>query len=180
MKITLSRLINLKVSLSKQIQKLVGERKGLLSVQLLSDAMTNPEIKTVEFGRPERHFDTVTGELMPIRADYLEVLRVANVANAKALVKFEGEEYSIPEAIELAKQLRADAGDYAYFADTKTTVVNGYGASPTVTKCIVDVAAIRVSAAELLRRADALSQLIEEKNHSVTVVLDDRFAAYLG
>ncbi|MEJ8543987.1 hypothetical protein [Brevibacillus borstelensis] len=176
--ITLAQAIPLRRAIERQIDYLKDERFEFSSVTIAKG-------ETPEF--PKRTIELITGELNKARADYRRLDSLIAEANLKKVVEWDGEMISLVEAIELAKQLREETGEYKRFGIRKKierspshyhSRSRSYdGGSDLITMTTYDPDVYREWGKKLERRANLLSGKIEAANHSISIPFDA--ASYL-
>ncbi|USG67198.1 hypothetical protein NDK47_07890 [Brevibacillus ruminantium] len=178
--ITLAQAIPLRRSIERQIDELREERMEFSAVIIAKG-------ETPEF--PERTVEMITAELNQARTDYLRLNRLIAEANLKEVVEWDGRFISLIEAIELAKQMRQEAGEFKSLGVRKkierasSSPYHGRprfheGGSDLISVATYDPDTYRESGKKLERRANLLSSKIETANHSLT--LDFDAASYMG
>ncbi|MBP1917016.1 hypothetical protein J2Z23_004001 [Lederbergia galactosidilyticus] len=110
MKLTLAELLPLKVTISKLLHEKIEERA---SVAYVKYAKGDEEII------PDQTFAQLTAEIKEIREDYRKIDFLLAKANTDHLIEWEDGKLSIVEAIELAKQLRAEVNTLKDFGRSK-------------------------------------------------------------
>lgn len=123
MKISLLEALPLRNTISRRIQDLLTERDSVAFVQFE---------KGEEYEKPERTVDEVTAELNEVRRDFRKLDVLVYQANLEAKITQDDEEISIAEAIELAKQLRGEAGRLKVYAKSKKQERNHNYGSDTI------------------------------------------------
>lgn len=166
MTILLAEAVKLKSILLKKQQELTHERHRVA-------------FKVIEKGqspvREGRTLADVEHELRLIRADIRKLDRLVYEANAHHTVDFDGQTFAIVEAIELAKQLRAEVDEAKEFAMAEQEELQyGYSEAVQVYKvALFDPEHYRKQADELEKKAHKLSNLINAKNFTVSIDFDD-------
>ena len=134
---------------------------------------------TVEKGQPAiregRTLPIVEAELAVVRKDIRTLDRLVYEANIQHKVTFLEVQYTLVEAIELAKQLRQEAEVAKMFSTyEKEQIEYGYGEHIQMVRvALFDPEAYRQKAEELERKAHKLSNLINAKNYEVKINFDD-------
>lgn len=164
--ITLAEAVKLKSILTKRIHD--------LEVEMRRVAFT-----TVEKGNsPEkgpRTLRDVETEMDEVRLDSRTLDRLMYRANIDHEINFQGQQLAIVEAIELATQLRAKSRFYKELASSeKEEIQFGYAESTTVYRvALFEPEDYRLKALQTEKDAHKLSNLINAKNYSITLVFDD-------
>ena len=162
MKISLLEALPLRNTISRRIQDLLSERDSVAFVQFE---------KGEEYEKPERTVDEVTDELNEVRRDFRKLDVLVYQANLEARITWDNEKISIAEAIELAKQLRGEAGRIKHYANSKKQERNhGYGSDIIIyEKAMFDPAEMQKRVIKLEKMANRLSLDIEKANHIHTI-----------
>lgn len=164
--ITLAEAVKLKSILTKRIHE--------LEVEMRRVAFT-----TVEKGNsPEkgpRTLQDVETEMDEVRLDSRTLDRLMYRANIDHEIDFQGQQLAIVEAIELATQLRAKSRFYKELASAeKEEFQFGYAESTIVYRiALFEPEDYRLKALQTEKDAHKLSNLINAKNYSITLVFDD-------
>ncbi|MDQ0341155.1 S-adenosylmethionine synthetase [Caldalkalibacillus uzonensis] len=104
------------------------------------------------------------------RQDFRHLDVLLAKANITETLEWEGEKYTIIEAIELAKQIRSEIAELKILAGRKKEEVDmGYGSTPMVVRALYDPEEMRKKAIELEKKVTRLSQLIDKKNYQVEI-----------
>ena len=165
MKISLLEALPLRNTISRRIQDLLSERHNVAFVQFE---------KGEEYEKPERTVEEVTKELNEVRRDFRKLDILVYKANLEAKITWDDEEICIAEAIELAKQLRGEAGNLKVFAQSKKQERNySYGSEvPSYEKALFDPSDMQKQVIKLEKMANRLSLTIEKANHVHTIDFD--------
>ena len=164
--ISLAEAVKLKSILNRKFANLQEEQRRVAFI-------------TVEKGQPAiregRTLPSVEAELAVIRKDIRTLDRLVYEANIQHVVSFLGEQYTLVEAIELAKQLRQEAEVAKMFSTyEKEQLEYGYGEHVQMVRvALFDPETYRQKADELERKAHKLSNLINAKNYEVKINFDD-------
>ncbi|GGI14340.1 hypothetical protein [Gottfriedia solisilvae] len=164
--ITLAEALNIRHILSKRIRELIEELEENSSVE-------------VEKGQPlptlARNMTQIESDLAKVRADFRKLDYLMQKANIENTITIENMELSITEAIEFAKQLRAEVQSAKEFASKKERIQPMYGTdSIIVEKLYFNPEDYRQKALKLERKATRLSGLIDAKNFSINIPFDGR------
>lgn len=162
MKISLLEALPLRNTISRRIQDLLMERDSVAFVEFE---------KGEEYEKPERTVEEVTTELNEVRKDFRKLDVLVYKANLEAKITWDDEEICIAEAIELAKQLRGEAGRLKFFANSKKQERQQSYASdlPIYQKALFDPAEMQRRVIKLEKLANRLSLNIEKANHMHTI-----------
>ncbi len=164
--ISLAEAVKLKSILNRKLSNLAEEQHRVAFI-------------TVEKGQPAiregRTLPIVEAELAVVRKDIRTLDRLVYEANIQNEVSFLDQQYTLVEAIEYAKQLRAEAEVAKNFSTyEKEQIEYGYGEHLQMVRvALFDPEAYRQKADELERKAHKLSNLINAKNYEVKLNFDD-------
>ncbi|HWL12892.1 MAG TPA: hypothetical protein VNQ57_07855 [Ureibacillus sp.] len=164
-KIPLAEGVKLKSILSKKIQELITE------IHQVSHAVVEKGQQVQSSGRTITEVET---ELAQARKDSRLLDKLIYRANIDHTITFKGEELPIVEAIELASQLRAEAGLYKQLSQSQKEEL--YTASDSVifyNVALYEPAQYRKRAVDVEKDAHRLSNLINAKNYQVDIEFDD-------
>ncbi|AII28103.1 hypothetical protein LD13_gp246 [Bacillus phage Bobb] len=159
-KVYLFEALPLKKAISRKLHELVHERDNIAYVTARKDE---------EYEKPERTFEEVTEELNDVRDDYRKVSLKIAAANSGAIVETStGTVYTLVEALELAKQMRAEAALLKRFGQSKKTErLPSYNSSEVEYKYAqFDPKSLKAKGEELEKFANSLSNAIERANHT--------------
>ncbi|MNJ90091.1 hypothetical protein D3C87_76840 [compost metagenome] len=172
MNITLAQAVPLKGIIARRIQELIQERNNVSTV-------------TVENGvhaeLPARSMEEVTKELEQTREDFRKLDVIMTHANLSNFIKWDNNNITITESIELAKQIRGEVNSLKSFGNRKKQEKENNWRNPldkpSTTHTTYEPEEYRQKALKLERQVNKLSQDIEAKNHSVeiTFVAADRY-----
>lgn len=161
MKITLAEALPLRAAIMRRITELVQERKEVSTVKLLPGQKADYPARTV---------NGITEEIRKARQDFRQLDLLMAKANVTHTLEWEGKEYTIMEAIELAKQMRSEIAELKALAGRKKeTVETDYGNTAYIIRALYDPEEMRKKAIDLERRVTRLSQLIDKKNYQVEI-----------
>lgn len=164
--INLAEAVKLKSILQKKFYELRSERRRVAFVTVEKGEEAKREGRTVA---------EVEKELEAVQKDIRTLDRLVYEANSVNTIEFMGEQFSLVEAIEYAKQLRLEESelrDLSY--SERETYEYGYGDQVTLIRvALFDPEEFRVRADELERKAHKLSNLINAKNYEVKIDFDD-------
>lgn len=165
MKISLLEALPLRNTISRRIQDLLTERDSVAFVEFE---------KGEEYEKPERTVEEVTTELNEVRRDFRKLDILVYKANLEATITWDDEEICIAEAIELAKQLRGEAGRIKVFARSKKQErQSSYGGEVYLfQKAMFDPAEMQKRVIKLEKLANRLSLNIEKTNHLHSIEFD--------
>lgn len=158
-KVYLFEALPLKNAISRKLHELVHERDDIAYVTARKDE---------EYEKPERTFAEVTKELNDVRDDYRKIsLKIAKANAGSTVETATGTVYTIVEALELAKQLRAEASRLKRFGQSKKTErLPSYNPSEVEYKYAqFDPKSLKAQGEELEKFANSLSNAIERANH---------------
>lgn len=163
--ISLADAVKLKSVLSKRIHELEDEMDRTAFIEIE---------KGSAFPKQTRTLADVESDLADIRKDFrtLDVLMYS--ANSQNTVLFDGQNYSIVEAIELASQLRAQARKYKiYGSSQKEEFLYSLGESSAMLRVAAfEPEDYRLNAIETERKANRLSNVINAKNYHIELDFD--------
>lgn len=164
MKITLAQAVPLKGIISRRIQELLSERISVSTITVE---------KGQQYEAPERSMEIVTAELNQAREDFRKLDITMTAANLTNTVKWDGQDISITEAIELSKQTRAEVNVIKALGSRKKqekeTIRYGLTENNNYVIALYEPEEYRQKALKLERQVNKLSQDIEAKNHSVEI-----------
>lgn len=163
MKITLAQALPVRNAISRRIQELLQERNRVAFVEVE---------KGEQYEKPTRSIEVVTKELEETRMDFRRLDVSVATENLKATIQWDGEEISLIEAIEIAKQIRGEVKDLKNFGNRKKQerkASNGWGNSDAniIVFAMYEPEEYRKKALKLEREVTRLSLEIERKNHFV-------------
>lgn len=164
--ISLAEAVKLKSILQSKYRELVSERSRVAFIVVEKGTEAKREGRTIE---------AVEVELAVIQKDIRTLDRLVYEANVQHTVSFNGEELTLVEAIELAKQLRLEVNEIKQFASSeKEDMQYGYGESVTMVRvALFEPEHYRLKSEELERQAHKLSNLVNAKNYQVQIDFDD-------
>lgn len=162
LEITLAQAIPLKNIISRRINELQQEREQVAFVEVE---------KGEKYSTPERDMKTVENELDESHNDYriLDTLIAKN--NLDYSLRWDGNDVTIKEAIEVAKERRNEINKLKYFGSRKKqekTRGNYMQDSSTITHTLYEPEEYRKRGLKLERQVNRLSQEIEAMNHKIT------------
>lgn len=164
--IPLAEGIKLKSILTKKVQELIYEIHG--NAHVVVEKGETPK----QSGRP---LAEIEAELAQVRKDIRTLDKLIYRANIDHTIEFKGESMPLVEAIELAKQLRAEANlckDLGNAEKEKIYTTNGEGAI-LYEVAMYDPCEYRERAKQLEKDAHRLSNLINAKNYEIHIEFDD-------
>jgi len=169
--ITLAEAIPLRKMLERRIHELFSERWDKSYVVIEKGECYEPYSRTM---------DQVSVEIYELQRDYRFLGRVVSEANLSEKMAWNGEELTMLEAIELAKQMRTDLNQLKTFASRKKMERvaergrrgSGAEASSLLTVALFDPEEYRQKALKLERQVNRLSAMIEHQNHLVSIPFD--------
>lgn len=157
MQITLKKAVHLKSIISGKIQELLRERNEVAYVEVL---------KGEEYEKPTRTIEEITTELEAARTDYRKLDTLATKANLETTVSWDSQAINLVEALEFAKQMRGELGYLQRFGNSKKQQrqMNFRSDTEYFTVALFEPQEYKAKAEKLKRRADKLSDLIDEAN----------------
>lgn len=165
MKLTLAQIVVLSASIVKTINELIRERNDIAFAKAS---------KGEAYIKPVRTFQELTAEIASAREDLrkLDILKAkANVANT---ISWNGEDLTIIEAIDLAKQLRIEANEFKVFGSKKKQDFENSGWGANASQLIVyaqyDPEKARQRGIKLTAIAERLSSEIDKANDKIEIV----------
>ncbi|RXT07902.1 hypothetical protein [Ammoniphilus sp. CFH 90114] len=169
--ITLAEAIPLRKMLERRINELFSERWEHAYVIIEKGDSYEPYPRTM---------DIISEEIYELQRDYRVLGRLVTEANLSQKMTWNGEEVTLMEAIELAKQLRMDLNQLKSFSTRKKTerlMERGRrgpssDASSLMTVALYDPEVYRQKALKLERQVNRLSASIEHQNHMVSIPFD--------
>lgn len=172
MKITLDEAVALRGIISRRIQDLIKERVSV------STAEAKPG---EDYEKPTRTVEEVTSELNEARKDFRKLDVLMAKTNIENTINWDGNEITITEAIELAKQLRGEVHSLKNFSSKKKQErrTNWQNVVESVIFALFDPEAYRKEALKMERQVNKLSSNIAHKNHLVEVDFEPA-SKYLG
>lgn len=164
--ISLAEAVKLKSILQLKYRELIAERSRVAFVLVEKGTEAKREGRTVV---------VVEQELEQVRNDIRTLDRLVYEANVQNTVSFNGEQLTLVEAIELAKQLRLEVSEMKLLANAeKEEVQYGYGEGVTMIRiALFEPEQYRIQAEKLERQAHKLSNLVNAKNYQVQIDFDD-------
>ncbi|MEO4054619.1 hypothetical protein [Solibacillus sp. CAU 1738] len=163
--ITLAEAVKLKSILNKKIQELTHEISRV--AHTIVEKGEEPKL-------PERGLLHVEAELAIVRKDARTLDRLIYRANIDNHVLFNGEKLALVEAIELATQLRAEAGQAKELGmSEKESYFHSSGEMTFYRIALYDPAIYRARANEVEKQAHRLSNAINAKNYQIEIDFDD-------
>ncbi|MBE3596613.1 MAG: hypothetical protein IMW86_06160 [Hydrogenibacillus sp.] len=126
----------------RRISGLIAERNDVSTVRYVPG-----EAENIEY--PVRKVDESTAEIDEARADFRKLdIRMAR-ANITETLEWEGQKYTVTEAIELAKQMRGEVAELKRLAGRKKEEIErGTGGSIIVVRALYDPEEMRKKAIE--------------------------------
>ncbi|PEL07699.1 hypothetical protein [Bacillus sp. AFS017336] len=162
--ITLAEALNIRHILSKRIRELIEELEENSTVEVEK----NHPIPVLV-----RDLTKIENELSKVRTDFRKLDFLMQKANVENTISIENEEMSITEAIEYAKQLRAEVQLCKSFATKKERIQPMYGSENIIVeKLYFDPEEYRTKALKLERKVTRLSGLIDAKNFTINIPFD--------
>lgn len=163
--ISLAEAVKLKSILNKKTHELISE-------------IHNASHTVVEKGEepkiPERTLQQIDLELQDVRNDARLLDRLIYEANIQNTISFEGQQYTLVEAIELAIQLRSQTSLYKDLGTSdKESLFHNTGDAIFYRIALYDPNEYREKANELEKSAHRLSNAINAKNYQVQINFDD-------
>ena len=169
--ITLAEAIPLRKMLERRISELFSERWDKSYVVIEKGESYEPYARTME---------KLSEEIYELQRDFRLLGKLVAEANLAQKITWNGEELSMMEAIELAKQLRMDLTQLKTFGSRKKMerVMErgrrgpGNESASLLTVALFDPEEYRQKALKLERQVNRLSAIIEHQNHLVTIPFD--------
>lgn len=174
-KITLAEGLSLRSTLTKRISALIRERSNKAAFAKVEKG-EQPEMLT-------RSFELISNELKEVRNDFRNLDHKMQFANTDTVLEWNGKDICLTEAIELAKQIRAELTHLTHYAgfQKETREVDRFsGAANIVSVALYDIEAVRIEAEQLEKQAATLSNLIEKTNWKTDLELSFDITKYLG
>ena len=163
--ISLAEAVKLKSILNKKTHELISE------IRSVSHTIVE---KGEEPKMPERTMQQIDSELQDVRNDARLLDRLIYEANVQNTVSFEGQQYTLVEAIELAIQLRSQTSLYKDLGTSdKESLFHNTGDAIFYRIALYDPNEYREKANELEKSAHRLSNAINAKNYQVQINFDD-------
>lgn len=163
--ISLAEAVKLKSILNKKTQELISE------IHSVSHTIVE---KGEEPKMPERTLQQIDTELQDVRNDARLLDRLIYEANVQNTISFEGQAYTLVEAIELAIQLRAQTSLYKELGTSdKEAFFHSSGDTTFYRVALYEPNDYREKAIELEKSAHRLSNAINAKNYQVQINFDD-------
>ena len=163
--ISLAEAVKLKSILNKKTQELISE------IRSVSHAIVE---KGEEPKTPERTLQKIDSELQDVRNDVRLLDRLIYEANIQNTISFEGQQYTLVEAIELAIQYRAQTSLYKELGTSdKEAFFHSSGETTFYRVALYEPNDYREKANELEKLAHRLSNAINAKNYQVQIHFDD-------
>lgn len=157
MQISLAQAVSLRSMLNRRMQELVNEREQVAVVSVP---------KGEKYEKPTRTVEQVTEELDEVRRHYRQLDLAMARANLTHTVQWDGQALPIMEAIELAKQLRAEMQELKRLAlRNRQEYSSNWGEAIMVKYTMYDPDVYKERAKKLERKTNRLSHLIEAANH---------------
>lgn len=132
--------------------------------------------KGEEAARPDRSVDVITDEILAAQADYRELKKLIALSNIVTTIEWDGQQISVMEAIELAKNKREEVATYKVLGRFKkiererpsfgTATASGY------TVALFEPEKYAALATKLERQVNALSRDIDRSNHNTMIEFD--------
>lgn len=156
-----------------KLKSILRQKISDLSIELSTVSFTVIE-KGEEPKAQGRTIQQVEADLAVVRKDSRTLDRLIYRANIDHFIEFNGEKLAIVEAIELATQLRAEAGQAKTFGmSEKETYMHSIGETILYNVALFNPEEYRVRAIELEKQAHRLSNAINAKNYQVQIDFDD-------
>ena len=163
--ISLAEAVKLKSTLNKKTQELISEIRSVSHT--IVEEGEEPKI-------PERSLQQIDTELQDVRNDARLLDRLIYEANIQNTISFEGQQYTLVEAIELAIQLRAQTSLYKELGTSdKEAFFHSSGETSFYRVALYEPNDYREKANELEKSAHRLSNAINAKNYQVQIHFDD-------
>ena len=163
--ISLAEAVKLKSILNKKTQELISEIHSVSHT--IVEKGEEPKV-------PERTLQQIDLELQDVRNDARLLDRLIYEANIQNTISFEGQEYTLVEAIELAIQLRSQTALYKELGTSeKESFFHNSGDAIFYRVALYEPNDYRQKANELEKSAHRLSNTINAKNYQVQINFDD-------
>jgi len=166
MQITVAEARLLKNAVSKKLHDLIQERNQIAYVEFEKGEKYTPHART---------FQEVGTEIHQVRNHYRAVIKALAASNLRTTIEWKGEKISIVEALELVKQLRAEAEMLQEFGNSQQVerIARGaFDANVVYKKALFDPPAVKKQAEKTEKEANRLSILIDKANFNAAVDLD--------
>lgn len=161
MQITLAEALPLLNVISNRINDLVSDRED--SSYIIVE-------KGEKYERPRYDLFKLTEEIEQAWKDYVTLSKEIARANLENTIEWDGKQITIAEAIDLAKQIRAEIVHLRRLANRrKQEYVGGNREKLLVKVLLYEPEEAKKLALKLERKVNRLSSLIEAKNHSVMI-----------
>ena len=171
--IKLSQAITLLSVIRKRVEELEQERNKAAFLYIE---------KGDEYELPkERTFDQINAELEAAKMDLWELEAKIAKANTKNHIEWDGQKITIGEAIQLAKLYREQSREYANYGSFRNNEIDrhhGLSSKIIVRVLTYDPKKYAEKAQKLIRKANKLSDLIDEKNTRVRINFP-RYSEYM-
>ncbi|MCZ8519266.1 MULTISPECIES: hypothetical protein [Paenibacillus] len=173
--ITMAEALSVRAAISRRMQSLMQER-------MMNSTTVIEKGEQAEY--PTRTVDLITEELEKTAADYRTLDVLIAKANITHTIRWNDRDLTVLEAIELAKQTRAEINMLIPLGSNKKIERHmprgGHGDSSRTlfTVALYDPEAYSRAAQKKEREAVKLSSLIEQSNHAHKVPFDA--SAYMG
>ena len=163
--ISLAEAVKLKSILNKKTHELISEIHS--ASRTVVEKGEEPKI-------PERTLQQIDTELQDVRNDARLLDRLIYEANIQNTISFEGQQYTLVEAIELAIQLRSQTSLYKDLGSSdKEEFYDTSGDAIFYRVTLYEPNEYREKAIELEKLAHRLSNAINAKNYQVQINFDD-------
>ena len=163
--ISLAEAVKLKSILNKKTHELISEIRN--ASHTVVEKGEEPKI-------PERTLQQIDTELQDVRNDARLLGRLIYEANIQNTISFEGQQYTLVEAIELAIQYRSQTSLYKDLGTSdKESLFHNTGDAIFYRIALYDPNEYREKANELEKLAHRLSNAINAKNYQVQINFDD-------
>lgn len=169
--ITMAEAVIIRSQISKKINELLHERNGV-QTEIIDKGQT-AEV-------PQRNVDFITQEIRQVRDDHRLLSFLMSESNVKTTIDWDGQAYAVVEAIELAKQMRQEAGELKALGNRKKMdrsrnvypFGNNSGSTDTFVVALYDPEEYKKHGDRLERQVTALSFLIDKANLEATIQFD--------
>ena len=166
MEITVAEARLLKNAVAEKLYELISERNRIAYVEFE---------KGEDYEKPNRTFEEVSADIKKVREHHRIIKKALAENNLKTTIDWKGEKLTIVEALELVKQLRAEASDLRRFGiSNQVERLNSrpFDSKTFYRKAMFDPVKVKRDSEKILKEANRLSILIDKANFNATVNID--------